>query len=130
VNATVGVVGLGEMGGAFVERLLDAGRPVIGWNRTRAKAEHLIARGMSFAASPAAVAAAADVVITMVTDAAALDAVTDGPNGLLTTIGGKILVEMTTCAPTEVIALAARVRAAGGELVDAAVLGSTLKTNS
>jgi 3-hydroxyisobutyrate dehydrogenase-like beta-hydroxyacid dehydrogenase len=55
--ATIGMVGLGEMGGAFVERLLDAGRTVIGWNRTQAKAQHLIDRGMQWATSPADVAA-------------------------------------------------------------------------
>jgi 3-hydroxyisobutyrate dehydrogenase-like beta-hydroxyacid dehydrogenase len=102
------------MGGAFVERLLDAGRTVIGWNRTRSKAEYLIKRGMRWGISPADVAAQSDVVITMVTNAAALDAVTTGADGILGAIRGKILVEMTTCAP------------AGGELIDAAVLGSTL----
>ena len=124
--ATIGTVGLGEMGGAFVERLLDAGRTVIGWNRTRSKAEYLIKRGMRWGISPADVAAQSDVVITMVTNAAALDAVTTGADGILGAIRGKILVEMTTCAPAEVVRLATRVAEAGGELIDAAVLGSTL----
>ncbi len=123
---SVGIVGLGEMGSAFVERLLAAGYSVVGWNRTRAKGDGLIARGMRWAASPAAVGRESDVVLTMLTNGAALTAISDGSEGLLAGIAGKIVVELSTIAPPEVTALAARADAAGGALVDAAVLGSPL----
>ncbi len=123
---TIGCLGLGEMGSTFVERLLAAKQSVVGWNRTRSKAEYLIARGMRWASSPAELAAQCDIVITMVTNSSALAAVTTGPAGLLAGINGKILVEMTTCAPAEAIALSSLVARAGGEFVDGAVLGSPL----
>jgi 3-hydroxyisobutyrate dehydrogenase-like beta-hydroxyacid dehydrogenase len=81
---------------------------------------------MRWADSPADVARQSAVVLTMVTNGAALAAVADGPNGVLAGIGGKILAEISTIAPEDLVALAARVADAGGELVDAAVLGSPL----
>lgn len=120
----VGMVGLGEMGGGFVERLLLAAYPVTGYNRTKSKAEPLVAKGMAWADSPRAVAERSDVVLTMVTDDRALSAVTDGPDGALAAIEGKILCEMSTVAAAHVARLAERTRAAGGTLLDAPVLGS------
>lgn len=114
------------MGATFVERLLDAGRTVIGWNRTRSKVDHLVAHGMQWADSPAEVARRAQVILTMVTDGAALAAVSDGADGLLAGLSGKLLVDLSTIAPDEIIAIDANVRAAGARLVDAAVLGSPL----
>jgi 3-hydroxyisobutyrate dehydrogenase-like beta-hydroxyacid dehydrogenase len=124
--ATVGIVGIGEMGGAFVERLLDAGHTVVGWNRTPAKIDGLVARGVQRAATPADAARRVSVVLTMLTDGTALNAVSDGADGILAGIEGKVLVELSTVAPQTVIALAERVTSAGGELVDASVLGSPL----
>lgn len=121
---TVGMIGLGEMGSAFVDRLLDAKIAVTGWNRTRAKAEPLIARGMGWADSPRAVAQATDVVLTMLTNDAALSAVSEGADGLLAGIRGKTLVEMSTVGTAHVRALAHATAAAGGVLLDAPVLGS------
>jgi 3-hydroxyisobutyrate dehydrogenase-like beta-hydroxyacid dehydrogenase len=124
--SAVGIVGIGEMGSSFVERLLDSGDTVVGWNRTKAKVEHLIARGMRWAPSAADAARQSDVLLSMLTNGAALDAVTDGPDGILAGISGKILVELSTIAADDVIALGARVESAGGRLVDGAVLGSPL----
>jgi 3-hydroxyisobutyrate dehydrogenase-like beta-hydroxyacid dehydrogenase len=123
---SVGIVGIGEMGGAFVERLLTAGLTVVGWNRTKAKVEPLIERGMRWAPTPADAARQCDILLTMVTNGSALAAVADGVDGILAGIGGRIWVEVSTIAPDEIIALAPRVTAAGGALVDAAVLGSPL----
>jgi 3-hydroxyisobutyrate dehydrogenase-like beta-hydroxyacid dehydrogenase len=120
----VGVVGLGEMGGGFVERLLLAKYDVVGWNRTKDKAERLIEAGMRGASSPREVAAESDVVLTMVTNDAALDAVTSGPDGVLAGIRGKVLVEMSTTAPARSVALAEATARAGGAMLDAPVLGS------
>jgi 3-hydroxyisobutyrate dehydrogenase-like beta-hydroxyacid dehydrogenase len=125
--SAVGVVGLGEMGGGMVLRLLAAGHTVIGWNRTRAKADPFVAAGMQLADSPRAVAERSELVITMVTNNAALDAVLEGPDGILAGLGpGKIFAEMSTTAPQLMRDLAARVGKRGATLLDAPVLGSIL----
>jgi 3-hydroxyisobutyrate dehydrogenase len=125
--SAVGVVGLGDMGTGMAERLLAAGHEVYGWNRTRAKAERLAPKGLSVMDSPRDVARACELVITMVTDNAALAAVCDGPDGILAGLGaGKILAEMSTTAPALVRGLAQRVAATGAALLDAPVSGSIL----
>jgi 3-hydroxyisobutyrate dehydrogenase len=125
VTATLGFVGLGVMGGRMAKRLLDARHPVVGYNRTRAKTQWLADAGLRLAASPREVAQAADVVFTMVTDTAALEAVTRGPDGILAGLRrGGVLVEMSTVSPAAVRALAADVAARGAELLDAPVSGS------
>lgn len=123
----IGFVGLGTMGGHIVERLLQKGYIVTGHNRTRSKAEWLLKKGMLWADSPRAVLEAVDVVFTMVTNAAALSAITDGPEGLLAGFGpGKILVDMSTVGPAFSRSLAARVREKGGDMLDAPVSGSVV----
>lgn len=120
----VGMVGLGEMGGGFVERLLQAKFDVVGWNRTKSKAEPLIEKGMRWAHSPREVTEQCDTVLTMVTNDEALDAITDGPDGILAAIRGKVLCEMSTVGVPHVQRLAHKTAAAGGTLLDAPVLGS------
>jgi len=125
VTATLGFVGLGVMGGRMAKRLLDARHPVVGYNRTRAKAQWLADAGLRLAASPREVAQAADVVFTMVTDTAALEAVTRGPDGILAGLRrGGVLIEMSTVSPEAIRALAADAAARGAELLDAPVSGS------
>ena len=125
MTATLGFVGLGVMGGRMAKRLLDARHPVVGYNRTRAKAQWLADAGLRLAASPREVAQAADVVFTMVTDTAALEAVTRGPDGILAGLRrGGVLIEMSTVSPEAIRALAADVAARGAELLDAPVSGS------
>ena len=77
--ADVGYVGLGVMGGGVAKRLLDAGHRVTGWNRTKEKARWLIDAGMRWGETPREVAERSEVVFTMVTNTAAVQAVTDGP---------------------------------------------------
>jgi len=123
----LGFIGLGVMGGNMVARLLEKGHTVTGYNRTRSKAQWLIDKGMKFAESPKAVASASDVTFTMVTNAAALAAVTDGPNGLLAGMGAeKFHVDMSTVSPEASRALAAKVREQGADMVDAPVSGSVI----
>jgi 3-hydroxyisobutyrate dehydrogenase-like beta-hydroxyacid dehydrogenase len=122
---TMGVVGLGAMGGRIAGRLLDAGHVVHGTNRTRPKAEALIAQGLVWCDTPRATAQGSDVVITMVTDDEALAAVTDGPEGILAGLSaGTVLVDMSTVSPKASRALAERVAARGAALVAAPVSGS------
>jgi 3-hydroxyisobutyrate dehydrogenase-like beta-hydroxyacid dehydrogenase len=125
--ANVGFVGLGVMGGNMVSRLLEKGHTVTGYNRTRSKAQWLIDRGMVFAPSPRAVAAAADFIFVMVTNTAALTAVAEGPDGVLAGLSaGKVLIDMSTVSPEASRALAAKVREKGADMVDAPVSGSVV----
>jgi 3-hydroxyisobutyrate dehydrogenase-like beta-hydroxyacid dehydrogenase len=123
--ATLGFVGLGVMGGGVARRLLAAGHEVHGWNRTREKATELVDEGLVLEHSPRAVAAAAEVVFSMVTNVPALRAVAEGPDGILAGLGpDKVWVDMTTAAPAVSRELAERVRETGADMVDAPVSGS------
>jgi 3-hydroxyisobutyrate dehydrogenase-like beta-hydroxyacid dehydrogenase len=125
--ANLGFVGLGVMGSQMVNRLLDKGHTVTGYNRTRAKAEWLIKRGMRWADSPRAAGQAADVILTMVTNSAALASITEGPDGILAGLSaGKILVDMSTVSPAVSRALAAKVREKGADMLDSPVSGSVI----
>jgi len=123
--AKLGFVGLGVMGSRMVNRLLNAGHTVTGYNRTRSKAQWLLDAGMHWGETPRAVAEVADVVFSMVTDTTALRAVIAGPDGLVAGLGpGKIYVDMSTVSPGESRELAARVAAKGAHMLDAPVSGS------
>jgi 3-hydroxyisobutyrate dehydrogenase-like beta-hydroxyacid dehydrogenase len=125
--AKLGFVGLGVMGGNMVARLLEKGHSVTGYNRTRSKAQWLTDKGMKFADSPKAVAVASDVTFTMVTNAAALTAVMEGPDGLLSGIGpGKFHIDISTVSPDVSRAMAAKVREKGADMIDAPVSGSVI----
>ncbi len=125
--AKLGFVGLGVMGGNMVARLLEKGHAVTGYNRTRTKAQWLIDRGMKWADSPRVVAESSDVTFTMVTNAAALSAIHDGPDGLLAGLAaGKFLIDMSTVSPEVSRAAAEKVRAEGADMIDAPVSGSVI----
>lgn len=125
--ANIGFVGLGVMGSQMVSRLLDKGHTVTGYNRTRTKGQWLVEKGMRWADSPRAVAEAADVIFSMVTNATALSAVADGPNGIVAGLtANKILIDMSTVSPSASRALAATVRAKGADMVDSPVSGSVI----
>jgi 3-hydroxyisobutyrate dehydrogenase-like beta-hydroxyacid dehydrogenase len=115
------------MGSQMVNRLLEKGHTVTGYNRTQAKARWLIDKGMSWADSPRAVAEASDITFAMVTNAAAIAAVTDGPDGIIAGLGaGKYFIDMSTVSPEVSRATAAKVRAKGADMVDAPVSGSVI----
>jgi len=125
--ANLGFVGLGVMGGELVNRLLSKGHSVTGYNRTKAKAEWLIKKGMKWADSPRAVAAAVDVVFSMVTNSAALQAIVERPDGILAGLApGKIYVDISTVSPDYSRSVAEKVRAKGADMVDAPVSGSVI----
>jgi 3-hydroxyisobutyrate dehydrogenase-like beta-hydroxyacid dehydrogenase len=125
--AKIGFIGLGVMGSQMVNRLLSKGHTVTGYNRTRAKAEWLVAKGMHWADSPRAVAAASDYIFAMVTNAAATAAIADGPDGMLAGLtAGKYFIDMSTISPTASRALAAKVRERGADMVDSPVSGSVI----
>jgi 3-hydroxyisobutyrate dehydrogenase-like beta-hydroxyacid dehydrogenase len=125
--ANLGFVGLGVMGGEMVNRLLAKGHNVTGYNRTSTKAEWLVKKGMKWADSPGAVSAAADITFSMVTNSAALEAVVEGPAGMLSSLtAGKILVDMSTVSPEVSRSIAAKVRQKGSDMLDAPVSGSVI----
>jgi 3-hydroxyisobutyrate dehydrogenase-like beta-hydroxyacid dehydrogenase len=125
--ANLGYVGLGAMGGNMADLLMAKGHNVTGFNRTPSKAEWLVKKGMTLAASPKAVAQAADVIFVMVTNSAADEAVMNGPDGLLAAMApGKVVVDMSTVSPAVSRSLAAKVREKGGDMVDAPVSGSII----
>lgn len=129
--STVGFIGLGTMGGRVAGRLLDHGHELYGTDRTKDKAQALIDRGLQWRSSPREVAAAADVVFSMITDDAALEAITAGPDGILAGMAeGKVYVDMSTVSPRASRELAERVEATGARMLDAPVSGSVPQVES
>jgi 3-hydroxyisobutyrate dehydrogenase-like beta-hydroxyacid dehydrogenase len=119
------------MGGRVAGRLLDHGHELYGTDRTKDKAQALIDRGLQWRSSPREVAAAADVVFSMITDDAALEAITAGPDGVLAGMAeGKVYVDMSTVSPRASRELAERVEATGARMLDAPVSGSVPQVES
>jgi 3-hydroxyisobutyrate dehydrogenase-like beta-hydroxyacid dehydrogenase len=125
--ANLGFVGLGVMGSEMVSRLLGKGHTVTGYNRTRAKAQRLIDRGMKWADSPRAVCAATDFTFSMVTNEKALAAIMEGRDGILSAVApGKFLIDMSTVSPHYSRSVAAKAREKGADMIDAPVSGSVI----
>ena len=121
---TIGIIGLGAMGSRIAGRLFE-GNQVYGTNRTASKASELTRRGMIWCATPREAAEKAEVIISMVTDDAALRAVTSGWNGILAGLApGTVYVDMSTVSPQAGRELARRVHALGSAMLDAPVSGS------
>jgi 3-hydroxyisobutyrate dehydrogenase-like beta-hydroxyacid dehydrogenase len=121
----IGFAGLGAMGAGIARRLLDAGYDVVGWNRTKEKAEPLIEAGMGWANTPRELAESVDVLFTMLTNTAAIEAIADGPDGLLAGLqGDAIWADISTIAPDASVALSERVRERGAFFLDCPVSGS------
>ncbi len=119
----IGIAGLGKMGAAIAQRLQETGAEIVVWNRSRAKAEAL---GVPVADTPRALAEQADVIISMLFDAASVHAVYHDPDGILSAgLAGKLVVEMTTVRPQVQQDLAEAVRKRGGAFVECPVGGTT-----
>lgn len=125
--ARLGFVGLGVMGSRVAKRLLDAGHTVTGYNRTRSKAQWLLDAGMKWGDSPRRVAEASEVVFSMVTNTAALQAVALGDDGILAGLShSKIYVDMSTVSPAASRELARQAAAKGAQMLDSPVSGSVI----
>lgn len=124
--ASVAVVGAGRMGAAMVGRLVDAGHPVVVYNRTTAKAEQLRERlGVGGAATPREAALNADVVVVSLADDAAVRAAYLGPEGLVAGLApGTVVADTSTVDPATLQNLDADVSGAGASLIDTPVSGS------
>lgn len=123
----VGFCGLGIMGLPMARNALRAGFPVIAWNRTPERAEPLGADGATIAATPAEVARASDVVVTMVTSSPDVEAVTFGPDGIADGAhDGLLAIDMSTIAPSASRDFADRAAAKGFATLDAPVSGGEI----
>jgi 3-hydroxyisobutyrate dehydrogenase-like beta-hydroxyacid dehydrogenase len=121
----VGFAGLGAMGAGIAQRLLGAGYEVIGWNRTKAKAQPLLDAGMGWADTPRELAGRVDVLFTMLTNTAAIEATAGGPDGVLAGLRpGTVWADISTIAPDASVALAERVRQTDAWFLDCPVSGS------
>jgi len=115
------------MGSRMVRRLLNAGHKVTGYNRTKSKAQWLLDAGMNWADTPRAVAEATDIILSMVTNTQALEAVAVGADGLLAGLSAeKIYIDMSTVSPAASRDLAKQVEAKGAQMLDAPVSGSVI----
>src|SRR4051812_45410320 len=113
------------MGALIVPRLMAAGHEVTGWNRSRDKAEPLIAAGMAFADTPKAVAETSEIVFSIVTDSSAVKAVALGPQGIIAGLRkGGIYIDMSTIEPEASREVAAAFAKAGSVMLDGPLSGS------
>ncbi len=121
----VGFVGLGLMGTPMARNIMGGGFPVTVWNRTASKGEPLLAAGATWAESLGELAGQSDVVVTMVTDAAASEKVICGEGGILDHAKpGTIIIDTSSIAPEMFRSIAARVRGRGVSMLDAPVTGN------
>jgi 3-hydroxyisobutyrate dehydrogenase len=120
----IGIAGIGKMGAAIAQRLMEVGHQVTAWNRTREKLHAVAQAGATVAATPAELAERSQAIITILTDAAAIASVYDG-SLLAGNVRGKLFIEMSTVEPQTEIALAAKVRNRGAAFVECPVGGST-----
>jgi 3-hydroxyisobutyrate dehydrogenase len=127
----VGIAGVGRMGANMGLRLMETGHTLTVWNRTADKVKPLAEAGASVANSPAELVGAVEAIITIITNAAAIDEVYHGPNGLLSgDVKGKLFIEMSTVPPEAQVALAQKVRAKGAAYVECPVGGSVVPARS
>src|SRR5215218_11407873 len=123
--ARIGFAGMGAMGAGIARRLLEAGYDVVGWNRTKARAQPLLDAGMRWADTPRELAASVDLLFTMLTDTAAIEATADDKDGVLAGLRpGTVWADVSTIAPDASTALAERVAATGAAFLDCPVSGS------
>lgn len=123
----IGFIGLGVMGKPMAMNLLKAGYPLTVWNRTRSKMEDLVKMGAAPGESPKDVAEKSDVVITMVTDSAAVEAVILGPSGVIEGVRpSMIVIDMSTISPSVTRRIAEKLKEKGVEMLDAPVSGGDI----
>lgn len=122
----IGFIGLGIMGQGMARNLLKAGFTLTVWNRTAGRMEPIVSAGATAAESPAAVAAASDVVITCVSDTPDVEEVILGTDGVIHGVRhGMLVVDMSTISPQATKEIAARLREKGVHMLDAPISGGS-----
>ena len=120
----IGFIGLGIMGKPMAHNLLKAGYSLTVYNRSDGPVEELVAAGATAAASPQAVAANADVVVTIITDTPDVQQVLLGENGVIHTVAqDAVVIDMSTISPTATREIASTVQEKGASMLDAPVSG-------
>jgi len=123
----IGIAGIGNMGSSIGARLMEVGHELTVWNRTAEKTKPLAEAGAAVARTPADLTGSVEVIISLLIDTAAIDAVYSGPQGLLAgDAEGKLFIEMSTLTPEAQAALAEKVRAKGAAFVECPVSGSLI----
>ena len=121
----IGVCGLGNMGSALAQRLMDLGHDLTVWNRTSSKAEPLVTTGANLADTPNEVVGRSEVVIVMLLDDSAVVETYSGSNGILSgELFNKTIIEMSTVKPATIDELSRKVTDAGGTYVECPVAGT------
>jgi 3-hydroxyisobutyrate dehydrogenase len=122
----IGVCGTGRMGSSIAQRLISVGHEVGVWNRNPAKTKPLVDAGAKLFASPAELAGGCDIVVVMLLNDAASEAVYRGPNGILkSNLTGKLVIDMSTVRPDTMISIGSSVASQGAAFVECPVGGST-----
>lgn len=119
----VGIAGMGKMGQAVAQRLLGLGHEVCVYNRNPARADAVVALGAKRVDAPAELAASCEVVISLLTDATAVEQVYLGPQGLFAK-PHAVFIESSTVAPEFQAQMAQRANAAGARYLECPVSGS------
>jgi 3-hydroxyisobutyrate dehydrogenase-like beta-hydroxyacid dehydrogenase len=123
----IGFAGLGDMGSLIVPRLMAAGHEVVGWNRTKSKANALVEQGMRWADTPADAAQHADIMFSILTDGTAVIDVALGTQGIRAGLRkSAIYIDMSTVSPAVSRKVAADLAAAGLTMLDAPISGSPI----
>jgi len=131
MNTQTGIVGVGNMGGGMAKRLLSLGWPVVVHDLDANKLSELNALGAQISANAAAVAQAADTVIVCVIDAAQIQQVFDGPQGLLAGLkAGQTVIMCPTIAPSDTEHFAQQLQAIGVHMVDAPMSGGPIRAGN
>jgi len=126
-DTSIAFIGTGVMGAPMAAHLMDAGYPMVVFNRTQSRADSLVERGAVWAETPGAAAAVADVVITMVGYPADVEAVYLGEDGIVANAKpGALLIDMTTSSPLLAEKIAAAAAARGLRALDAPVSGGDI----
>ena len=120
----VGIAGTGKMGAVVAQRLASLGHQVSVWNRSPERARSLVEAGLGWADTPAALAARSEVVISFLTDEAAVREVHRGPQGLWAGAAQTVLLEMSTVPPAFQREMGQQARAAGVSYLESPVGGS------
>jgi 3-hydroxyisobutyrate dehydrogenase len=122
----IGVCGTGRMGASIAQRLMDVGHEVGVWNRNSAKTRPLVDAGATPFASPASLVEACEVVVVMLLNDAASEAVYRGPEGILKgKLAGKLMIDMSTVRPDTMQNIGASATGLGAAFVESPVGGST-----
>jgi len=123
----IGFIGLGVMGKPMAKHLITAGHTLTVHNRSRGAVDELVGAGASGAASPAEVARASKVIITMLPDTPDVERVLTGPDGVLSALtSGAVVIDMSSISPAATERLATRVADKGGSMLDAPVSGGEI----